>query len=105
MFKKLKIKKGVIYTLLAVGMFILIGFVANKDKETRVKNVVIYIDHEGDNYFVEEEDVVDLMTRNGADLIVDKKYSQIDLKEIELRVKSFKFVQDAQVSKDHKGNV
>ncbi len=105
MFKKLKIKRGIIYSLLAVGMFTLIGFVESKEKETRVKNVVINIDHEGNNYFVEEEDVMDLMTRNGADLIVDKKYAQIDLKEIELRVKSFKFVQDAQVSKDHKGNV
>jgi cell division protein FtsQ len=105
MFKKLKIKKGIIYSCLGALLLVLIGFVENKQADKRVKTVVVSIDHEGNNYFVEEEDVLDLITLNGSDPIVDKKYQHLDLKEIEMRIKSFKFVSDAQVSRDHKGNL
>ncbi len=105
MLKKLKIKKGIIYAGLGGLLLILIGFVENKQREKRVKNIVVTIDHEGNNYFVEEEDILDLLTLEGEDQIVDKKYQHLDLKEIEMRIKSFKFVSDAQVSRDHKGNV
>lgn len=105
MFKKLKIKKGILYTGLAGLLLILIGFVENKQADKRVKAVQVQIDHEGNNYFVEENDVLDLITSNGGDPIVDKKYQHLDLKEIEMRIKSFKFVSDAQVSRDHKGNL
>ncbi len=105
MFKKLKIKKGIIYSCLGGILLVLLGFVANKQGEKRVKNVVITIDHSGNNYFVEESNVMDLMTLNGTDPIVDKKYRYLDLKEVEMRIKFFKFVSDAQVSKDHKGNL
>jgi cell division protein FtsQ len=105
MFKKLKIKKGILYTCLAVLLLVLIGFVEKKQGDKRVKKVIIQIDNSGNNYFVEEEDVMDLITRNGDDPIVDKKYQYLDLKEIEMRIKFFKFVSDAQVSRDHKGNL
>jgi cell division protein FtsQ len=105
MFKKLQIKSWVIYSCLGAVLLMLIGFVANKQGEKRVKNVSIEIDHSGNNYFVEENDVIDLMTLNGSDPIVDKKYRYLNLKEVEMRIKFFKFVSDAQVSKDHKGNV
>ncbi len=105
MFKKLKIKKGLLYTGLAGVLLMLIGFVANKQADKRVKKVLITIDHSGNNYFVEESNVMDLITVNGSDPIVDKKYQHLDLKEMEMRIKFFKFVADAQVSRDHKGNV
>ena len=105
MFKKLKIKKGIIYSGLGLVLLMLIGFVENKQRERRVKNVVISIDHSGNNYFVDEGDIMDLMTLNGTDPIVDKKCRYLDLKEMEMRIKFFKFVSDAQVSKDHKGNL
>jgi cell division protein FtsQ len=105
MFKKLKIKKGIIYSCLGLLLLVLIGFVEKKQGDKRVKNVIISVDHSGNNYFVEEGDVLDLITLNGQDPIVDKKYQYLDLKEIEIRIKSFKFVSDAQVSRDHKGNL
>ena len=105
MIKKLKIKKPVLYTLIAGVLLVLIGFVENQQGQKRVKNVVISIDHSGNNYFVEEEHVMDLITKNGEDPIVDKKYAHLNLKEVEMRIKFFKFVADAQVSKDYKGNL
>lgn len=83
----------------------LISFVERRQSDRRVKKIVFDIDHEGNNYFVEEEDVMALMTGDGSNLIVDKKYSHLDLKQMEKKIKSFKFVSDAQVSKDHKGNL
>jgi cell division protein FtsQ len=105
MFEKIKIKNWIIYTFLGAIFLILIGFQENKHDEKRVKNIVVRIDREGNNYFVEEDDVIELMAGHGDVPIVDKKYQHLDLKEIEMRVKSFKFVSDAQVSRDHKGNL
>ncbi|HSZ25296.1 MAG TPA: hypothetical protein VK766_06255 [Cytophagaceae bacterium] len=105
MFKKLKIKKGIVYTGMGFLFLVLIGFVEKRQADQRVKKVLIDIDHSGNNYFVEESDVMDLITKNGSDPIVDKKYQHLNLKEIEMRIKFFKFVSDAQVSTDHKGNL
>ncbi|MCU0428402.1 MAG: cell division protein FtsQ [Cytophagaceae bacterium] len=92
-------------TMAVLFLLTLISFVEKRQADKRVKKVLIEIDHEGDNYFVEEEDVMDLMTGDGSALVVDKKYSHLDLKQMEKKIKSFKFVSDAQVSKDHKGNL
>jgi len=105
MFKGIKIKKSIQYLTLASVLAMVIGFVEKKQDDKRVKNIFISIDHSGNNYFVEEEHVMDLITEGGTDPIVDKKYAHLNLKEVEMRIKFFKFVADAQVSKDHKGNL
>lgn len=102
---KVKLPKGLKVAASVIILLMLISFVERKQSDKRVRKIVFDIDHEGDNYFVEEEDVMALMTGDGSNLIVDKKYEHLDLKQMEKKIKSFKFVSDAQVSKDHKGNL
>ncbi len=93
------------FGFIGVSMFFLIGFVENKHANRTVLKTAVKIDFEDDNYFVDETDVLRTLTMNSADQIVGKKYRDIDLKSLELRLESIKFVEDAQISADHKGTL
>jgi len=95
----------VIFGLMAVSMLSLISFVQNEQANTTVKRTVVRINYDYDNYFVDETDILRTLTMNSADEIVGKKYRDIDLKSLELRLESIKFVEDAQISTDHKGTL
>ncbi|MGV3540724.1 MAG: cell division protein FtsQ/DivIB [Rufibacter sp.] len=46
-----------------------------------------------------------MLTRNGAQPLIGTKKGEIDLKRLEMRIKSHKFVREAQVSRDLEGNI
>lgn len=94
-----------LFGLMGVFMFFLIGFVENQHANRTVKSTVVRINYEADNYFVDETDILRTLTMNDADQIVGKKYRDIELKNLELRLESIKFVEDAQISTDHKGTL
>ena len=104
-FQNIKIKRGLLTAIMLVGVFALISFVEKKQCGKVFKDIRISIDNEYDNYFIDEEEVVRILTANNRDLILQKKYEDINLKVLEQRIKSHKFVEDAQVFKDHKGNL
>jgi cell division protein FtsQ len=93
------------FVAMGVFMFFLISFVENQHANRVVKSTLVKINYEADNYFVDEADIVRTLTLNDADQIVGKKYRDIDLKNLELRLESIKFVEDAQISADHKGTL
>ena len=93
------------FAFIGCSMFFLIGFVENKHASRRVLRTSVKINFEDDNYFVDETDILRTLTMNNADQIVGKKYRDIDLKNLELRLESIKFVEDAQISADHKGTL
>lgn len=103
--KRFRIKSSFLVVLALASLFALIGFVEKKQTDKLVKNVVVNINTEYDNYFIDENDVMRLLTNNNEDFLINKKYEDISLKELEERIKSHKFVENAQVFKDHKGNV
>ena len=94
-----------VFGLMGVFMFFLIGFVENQHANRTVKSTQVRINYEADNYFVDEADILRTLTMNNADQIVGKKYRDIELKNLELRLESIKFVEDAQISTDHKGTL
>ncbi|MCS6822915.1 MAG: cell division protein FtsQ [Cytophagaceae bacterium] len=104
-FKHIKLSKTAKTLLLSIVLFATIAFSFNNHAERRVKNVIIEIDRTDGQYFVEEHEIENIINANGTDPIVDKKYKHLQLKDVEKKIKSFNFVHDAQVSKDHKGNL
>ena len=93
------------FVAMGIFMFFLISFVENQHANRVVKSTLVKINYEADNYFVDEADILRTLTLNDADQIVGKKYRDIDLKNLELRLESIKFVEDAQISADHKGTL
>lgn len=94
-----------LFASMGIFMFFLISFVENQHANRTVKSTLVRINYEADNYFVDEADIIRTLTLNDADQIVGKKYRDIDLKNLELRLESIKFVEDAQISADHKGTL
>jgi cell division protein FtsQ len=103
--KNIKIKKGIFLGMISLTLFTLISFVEKKRSEKVFKDIKINIKSEFDNYFIDEEEVISLLTRHHRDNIIQQKYEDISLKLLEQRIKTHKFVEDAQVYKDHKGNL
>ncbi|HEY8400807.1 MAG TPA: cell division protein FtsQ [Cytophagaceae bacterium] len=103
--RKYRLKRGVYWVIGGIILFSLLGFIQSQQADRAFKNVVVNIDVKYDNYFVDEQDVLSLLTLSETEFIIGRKYEDIDLKELEERVKSHNFVEEAEVFKDYKGNL
>lgn len=68
-----------------------------------VKRIRVEINNEYENYFVDEKEILRLVTSNDDDPIVGKYLREVDLKLIESRVKACPFVDEVQAFKNHSG--
>ena len=99
------LKAAVFSAFLLVLMGSLIGFVQKKQDGRYVANVTIDIDNEYNNFFIGQNDVQALLTKEHTAPLAGTKNEEISLKALELRLKSHKFVKDAQVHRDLAGNL
>ena len=102
---KIKIRSGLKVALFALVLFSAIGFVGKKQHDKVCTNIDIRIDTDYDNYFIDRQDVMNLITHNGTENITGVPFNDLKLKEIENRVKSHHFVEKAEVFKDLQGNL
>lgn len=86
-------------------VFVAISFVDKQQSETAYKEMVIFIEDRYDNFFVDEEDVKDMITQDGQKVFEGKFISELNLKQLEQRVKEESFIKDADVYRDLKGNI
>lgn len=106
MLKKIKIKNGIVITGFAIILFSLIGFVEKEHVNKTFEHIIVEIDDEKQfNYFIDRNEVINLITLKNTDPVIHKKYKNVDLKTLESRIKSHQFVENAQVYKDLKGNL
>lgn len=102
-------KRRVIFLIFAVCCLGLISalaiFVNGRQQKKICDKVYITIDNEYNNYFISDREVKDILTKYGTTRIEGLKINEIDLKSLEMRIKSHKFVQDAQVFRDLAGNI
>lgn len=105
MLKKLKIGKGVKILLVSVLMLSLISFAGRKQETEQVQDIIVKLTNQHDNFFIDENDIQMLMSDNGEQVLLGAYYKDINLKEIENRVKTQKFIQKAEIYKDLKGNL
>lgn len=105
MLKKIRIGKGVKIIAAAVVLLSVISFAERKQGGKICKNIVVKLDNQYDNFFIDENDIIALMTDDGDDIIIGKDFEEINLKTIEERVRTQKFLQKAEIYKDLKGNI
>src|SRR6478736_5354514 len=103
--KSIFTKRNIFMTLGTITLLGLIGFVEKETSEKEVKNIIIRVEDEYGNHFIDDEDVMKLASLGYTDSIRGKLNDEINLKELEQRIKSNKFVKSVQVYKDFKGNV
>jgi cell division protein FtsQ len=101
---KINIRREVKLTLAVATLLVLIAFAEREQHDTTVKEIAIYIDNLNDNHFIDEEDVRRLMQFRNENLI-GASVSSINLKEVERKIKADRFIEDAELYGDLKGNL
>ncbi len=83
----------------------LISFSGVKHSRRVIHDVLINIQHEKGNYFIDQPEVLGLLNARNTDYVLGSKIGDIDLKLLESRVEAHAFVEDAQIYYDLKGNL
>ncbi|MET4107100.1 hypothetical protein [Hymenobacter sp. UYP22] len=91
---------GCLLTLVGLG-----AFAAFRQANRPVAGVIVSISNEFNNFFISEREVTSLLTRQGEDRLEGASPADVDLKDLEARLKAHSFVKDAQVYRDLAGNL
>lgn len=91
--------------ILVVIFFGSIGFVEKRYSERTCTSINVDIDNQFENYFINESDVIDLITNRGEQRIIGESFAELKLKDIEAELLKTKFIRDAEVFKDLEGNL
>ncbi|UXP30746.1 cell division protein FtsQ [Reichenbachiella agarivorans] len=101
----LKIWKSFQFGLVLLGLVIIIGFTNARHHDRYVRDVVVSIDNQYKNYFIDQQDVLNLINQEGKNYLLTSDIGALNLKELEQRIESHQFVEDAQAYMDLSGNL
>lgn len=101
---KWNIKKELKIGAALAVLFFFIGFSERKQGSVAVKDIIIKVENANENQFLGEDDIIDLMQLEKENL-KGAALDKLNLKEIEKRIKTNKFVEDAELYSDLKGNL
>jgi len=105
---KLKLNKIWNITKIAGLVIVIFGSIGLVEKEygSRIcTSINVDIDNQFENYFINESDIIDLITDGGENRIVGEAFDDLNLKEMETELLDTKFIMDAEVYKDLEGNL
>lgn len=105
MLRKIHVTNTAKIIIALVVVAAVIGFAERKNNGSVCSDIVIKIDNQHNNYFVDEADIMSLMTADGEEVIIGNSYDELNLKAIEQRVNKEPFIKDVQIYKDLKGNM
>lgn len=88
--------------MLSVG---LIAFETVESKSKVCNNIIITIDNQFENHFVDKDDILQLITVNNTQIIEGAHISKLNLREIENRLIHEPFLNHAEIYVDHSGNM
>ena len=104
-FPKINIRNEIKLFVLFVLAFSAIAFVERKQDYKKIQELNILIHDEGNNYFLDQEEVHKLVTADNSDFLIGREYAEVDLKAIEGRVRQNEYVSTTQAFKDLSGNL
>lgn len=93
------------YLIVVLILFVLIGFANKKQSNRFVQDVVVNIDNQFENYFIDQSDVYDLIHETGKSYLLNLDIGRLELKEIERKIESHRFVGEAEVYHDLNGRL
>lgn len=99
------IRKGLFVVGGLLGLFSLIAFTEIRQGQKRVQAVIVRLDQVDGHRFLTKRDVSGYLTNEGADPVIGKAYTEMDLRRLEARLRQHGLVQNCQVSRDLSGNL
>jgi cell division protein FtsQ len=103
--RTLHISKGLKVILFSATVLSAIGFAERSAPGDVCNDILVEINNQHENYFVDDQDVIQLITNNGQRIVNGRNFAELDLKEMEIRLKEEYFIGDAEIYKDLKGNM
>lgn len=102
---KFNIRREIILTIVLIGIFGLIAFTTGRGgSDGVVRDVRIIIENNAGNHVLEEEDVFRLMQLDRENLL-GASFRTLNLRQLEQRIRSNRWVEDADVYSDLKDNL
>lgn len=101
---KFNLKREIKIGAVVLVLLFLIGFTERQQVDVAVQEIQIKIENIENNHFMDEGDVMDLMQIN-QEALKGASLSKVSMKEIEKRIKQDRFVKEAQLYSDLKGNL
>lgn len=99
------ILKSIKFILVGIVIVSVIGFANMRQSDRYVKHVKVNIDNQFQNYFIDDNDVYELIDELGKDYLLGSDLGSLDLSDIESKVKRHRFVEDAEIYHDLHGNL
>lgn len=101
---RLNIKRELKISAALAVLFFFIAFSERKQGAISVKDIIIKVENSNENQFLDEQDIINLMQLD-AENLKGATLDRLNLKEIEKKIKADRFVQDAELYSDLKGNL
>ena len=92
-------------TGIAVAIFGTIGFAEKKYEEKTLAGVSVEIENQYDNYFLDEHEIKTSLQNKDTNDFIGVPFAQLNLRELETKLRHHKFVEEAQLFHDPKGNL
>lgn len=103
--KKRKLRKELRWAILFLSLFMILGFSNNYYHNKICQKLHIRIDYNGDNFFLDEQDIQSLLDSSGREFLLNTPYKFINTKQLEKRVKANPFVENCSISKKLNGEL
>ncbi|MEL6536638.1 MAG: cell division protein FtsQ [Bacteroidota bacterium] len=99
------LRKTILWSMGGLMLFVSIGFVESRQQTVQINKIDIRIHDQFEHFFLDEKDILLLMTDGGMEPVMGAMYQDMDLKMLEERVEMHKFIRYSEVSKDLQGNL
>jgi cell division protein FtsQ len=100
-----KISLAILWSLLVVGFFTLWVFAFDYRKQLTCKKIDVTIDEAENKFFIDKKDVFNIIKQNGYDTLFQKKVSEINWIQLERKIKSNPWIDDAQLFSNRNGEL
>lgn len=102
---RLNIKKEIKLFSVVILSVSMIAFVEKKQGDQVCQDISISVHDNGTNYFLDKEEVYRMITNDDEDILLGSPYEKIDLKSIERRILTNKYVKTAEAYTNLRGQV
>jgi cell division protein FtsQ len=99
------IKREIRVTVALMSIAALVAFSERKQGSWICHNIVIELANENENHFLDETDVLRLVNTSSNLTLIGKTLDQVNLKQLENKLKTDRHILDAEIFGDLKGNL
>ena len=99
------VKRVASWIVISISVFACIAFAKQQQQSREVKGVAVTIANQYENHFIAEEDVLAIVGGVGFDTSSHLQIREFELRDLEMALENERFIKDAQLFRDLRGNL